>query len=233
MTEKKVLIIDDELHISEALKLNLMKAGFSVTQAFDGRAGLELISSDTFDLIVVDLMMPEIDGVKVIKETRLKNEKIPIMVISAKDQVQEKIKCLNLGVDDYLAKPFHLEEFLLRVKRLIQRSNWNEKETDTGDLFTFGENSIDFKNLKGTHQKNIYDLTLQEIKILKYFVEHANTTLTRDEILKNALGYSAETETRTLDNFVVRFRKYFEEDPKNPKYFKSIRSVGYFFDIKD
>ncbi len=231
MEAQRVLIIDDELHISEALKLNLMKSGFEVEQAFDGKAGLEKIEKQNFDLIVVDLMMPEIDGVGVIKVTRLKNEKIPIMVISAKDQIHEKIKCLNLGVDDYLAKPFHLEEFLLRVKRLIQRSNWNEKEVS--DLFKFGENVIDFKNLKGHHFDKIYELTLQEVKILRYFVDHANTSLTRDEILKNALGYSSESETRTLDNFVVRFRKYFEDDPKNPKYFKSIRSVGYFFDIKD
>jgi DNA-binding response OmpR family regulator len=175
----------------------------------------------------------------VIKVIRKTDEQVPILVVSAKDQVQEKVKCLSLGVDDYLSKPFDLDEFLLRVDRLLTRAKWNaaniksvsnEEEIST---FTFDTNVIDFGNLKAQTKSGEIELTLQEIKLLKYFISHKNQTLKREDILKDALGYDPETETRTLDNFIVRFRKYFEDDPKNPKFFKSVRSVGYIFDIQN
>ena len=168
------------------------------------------------------------------------------MVISAKDQVKEKIKCLSLGVDDYLSKPFDLDEFLLRVDRLLTRMEWNKgsmedkakndsNEADLlGDSFDFGDHTVDFKNLKANCNKSgkrlQFDLTLQEIKILKVFFSHPNMPMTREEILEKAVGYQPGVSTRTLDNFIVRFRKYFEVDPKNPLFFKSVRSVGYLFD---
>lgn len=231
---KNILIIDDEKHIAEAIKLNLRMLGHIPFVAENGSIGLDIFNSETIDLIVVDLMMPEIDGIGVIKEVRKKNLKIPILVISAKDQVNEKIKCLSLGVDDYLSKPFHLDEFILRVDRLLTRSSWNQNtENDQIKIFKFGNNLIDFENLKATTSSGTIDLTLQEMKLLRYFIDHKNVTLPREKILEEALGYDPETTTRTLDNFIVRFRKYFEDDPKNPVYFKSVRSVGYIFDISN
>jgi two-component system alkaline phosphatase synthesis response regulator PhoP len=238
---KKILIIDDEKHIAEAIKLNLSMQGHETFVAPNGTIGIDLYKKAKPDLIVVDLMMPEIDGVGVIQFVRSDNKKIPILVISAKDQVQEKVHCLSLGVDDYLSKPFHLDEFLLRVDRLLTRAEWSqssysenqsENEAELKE-FIFGENKIDFLNLKAQCREGLIELTLQEIKLLKYFVENANITLPREKILKEALGYDPDTSTRTLDNFIVRFRKYFEDDPKNPIYFISVRSVGYIFDIKD
>ncbi len=238
---KKILVVDDEKHIAEAIKLNLRMQGHEVVLAINGLEGLNLWKTFSPDLVIVDLMMPEIDGVGVIKEIRKLDPKIPILVISAKDQVKEKIKCLSLGVDDYLSKPFDLDEFLLRVDRLITRSEWNiaqsapsnngELEDDLLDSVEFGSNFIDFKNLKARSPHGAYDLTLQEVKILKVFVLNPNKPLTREEILEKALGYDRGVTTRSLDNFIVRFRKYFEADAKNPKYFKSVRSVGYLFDL--
>lgn len=245
-TAKKILIIDDEKHIAEAIKLNLRMLGHDVLHAINGLEGLKFYSEYQPHLVIVDLMMPEIDGFGVITEIRKRDAKIPILVISAKEQVKEKIKCLSLGVDDYLSKPFDLDEFLLRVDRLLTRMEWNttspEDKTKSedqsmeslGDHFDFGDHSIDFKNLKAqcfkTTVKQSFDLTLQEIKILKVFFSHPNLPMTREEILEKALGYDRGVSTRTLDNFIVRFRKYFEVDPKDPKYFKSVRSVGYLFD---
>lgn len=243
-SNKKILIIEDEKHIAEAIKLNLRMIGHEVLHAINGLEGLKFYSEFKPHLIIVDLMMPEIDGIGVITEIRKKDPKIPILVISAKDQVKEKVKCLSLGVDDYLSKPFDLDEFLLRVDRLLTRMEWNQAELPkvsvetegfTGDQYDFGNHSIDFKNLKAHCFKNSkkaqsFDLTLQEIKILRIFFTHPHEPLTREEILEKALGYDRGVSTRTLDNFIVRFRKYFEDDPKEPKFFKSVRSVGYLFD---
>jgi two-component system alkaline phosphatase synthesis response regulator PhoP len=236
---KKILVIDDEKHIAEAIKLNLKMQGHEVAVGVNGLEGLNWWKEFVPDLVIVDLMMPEIDGVGVITEIRKKDLKIPILVISAKDQVKEKIRCLSLGVDDYLSKPFDLDEFLLRVDRLLTRASWSKDQEQSIvninddieiDNFTFGSNLIDFKNLKGKSSTETFDLTLQEIKILKIFITNPNLPLTREEILEKALGYDRGVTTRTLDNFIVRFRKYFEVDAKNPKYFKSVRSVGYLFD---
>ena len=238
-TGKKILVIDDEKHIAEAIKLNLKMLGHEVVVGVNGLEGLNWWKEFSPDLVIVDLMMPEIDGIGVITEIRKRDLKIPILVISAKDQVKEKIRCLSLGVDDYLSKPFDLDEFLLRVDRLLIRSEWSrpiavliEKSTDNDivENFSFGPNIIDFKNLKAQSSNGAFDLTLQEIKILKIFIANPNFPLTREEILEKALGYDRGVTTRTLDNFIVRFRKYFELDAKNPKYFKSVRSVGYLFD---
>jgi two-component system alkaline phosphatase synthesis response regulator PhoP len=246
-TAKKILIIDDEKHIAEAIKLNLRMQGHDVLHAINGLEGLRFYSEYVPQLVIVDLMMPEIDGFGVITEIRKRDAKIPILVISAKEQVKEKIKCLSLGVDDYLSKPFDLDEFLLRVDRLLTRMEWSQspagiKEKDEnksveslGDSYAFGDHIVDFKNLKANCFKGTqtFDLTLQEIKILKVFFTHPNRPMTREEILEEAVGYQPGVSTRTLDNFIVRFRKYFEVDAKEPKFFKSVRSVGYLFDRQD
>jgi DNA-binding response OmpR family regulator len=245
-TAKKILIIDDEKHIAEAIKLNLRMQGHDVVHAINGLEGLNFYNEYKPEIIIVDLMMPEIDGFGVITEIRKRDQKIPILVISAKEQVKERIKCLSLGVDDYLSKPFDLDEFLLRVDRLITRMEWNSPEgiaknkidntqmETLGDSVDFGEHTIDFKNLKAhcfkKSQSQVFDLTLQEIKILKVFFAFPDVPMTREEILEKALGYDRGVSTRSLDNFIVRFRKYFEADPKDPKFFKSVRSVGYLFD---
>ncbi len=236
MNKTKILIIDDEAHIAEVLRFNLAHKGFDVVIGCDGRIGLDLWKIHKPDLVVIDLMMPEIDGIGVIEEIRKGDSDVPLLVLSAKDQVKEKVKCLNLGVDDYLSKPFHLDEFLARVDRLLARTatlrqQIDKTESTSKDLYQFHDVTIDFSLFRAIKNQEMIDLTSQELKLLKVFFDNPNIVLTRADILKKAWGYTEGVHSRTLDNFIVRFRRYFEDDPKNPKYFKSVRSVGYVFDI--
>ena len=226
--KKKILIIEDDKHISEALKINLLIQDYKIEIAEDGKQGLKKWKQWKPDLIVLDIMLPHINGIKVLKTIRKKNLKIPILILSAKSSLSDIIKGLSLGVDDYLGKPFDLDEFLLRIKRLLLKSSWYEEETNE-DIFFFGKNKIDFKNSKAICGSKEINLTKQEIKLLKFFIKNNKKILSREEILKSALGYKEKIKTRTIDNFVVRFRKYFEQNPKKPKFFKSLRSMGYIF----
>lgn len=229
--KKRILIIEDEAHIAEGLKVNLSFKGYDVSIADNGVAGLELWKSGQPDLVVLDIMLPGIDGFSVLQSIRLEDEKIPVLILSAKTEPADKIKGLTWGVDDYLTKPFELEEFLLRVDRLLTRSAWNKQ--DAGSTipthYTFGDNHINFETATATCQQGDIKLTEQEVKLLKLFIANAGKPLSRKKLLEIGWGYTGGTSTRTVDNFVVRLRKYFEKDPKNPKYFKSQRSVGYIF----
>lgn len=231
----KILIIEDEKHIAEGLKLNFELQGYEVAHAENGIIALELYKKEPrWDLVLVDLMLPGIDGQTIIKRLRVHDEKLPIMVVSAKDQSIDKVKCLELGVDDYLTKPFVLDELLLRVNRLLQRSVWaqdaeGKKEENKATRYQFGENQVDFIQTIANTKSGEIHLTVQELKILKIFFDTPGVPITRDELLDKGWGIS-NVNSRTVDNFVVRLRKYFEEDPSNPLYFKSIRGVGYRFD---
>ena len=234
--DTRILVVEDERHIAEGLKLNLSFQGYDVRIALDGITGLQEWRSWQPDLIVLDLMLPGIDGVSILRNIRLENEQIPILVLSAKTAPDDKVQCFSYGVDDYLQKPFNLDEFLLRVERLLKRSSWNQSAIDDGDsdstfgeFYDFGDNRIDF-NLSVAHCKNDQiKLTEQEIKLIKLFIANRGQPLSRKKLLEIGWGYTGKTETRTVDNFIVRFRKYFEENPKKPKFFKSLRSVGYIF----
>lgn len=235
--KKRILVVEDETHIAEGLKLNLKFQGYEVKIANDGGAGLQLWKEWNPDLIVLDIMLPIIDGISVLRNIRLENEKIPILILSAKGAADDKIKGLTYGVDDYLAKPFNLDEFLLRVERLMTKAGWYketriaDKEDISETVYSFGGNKIDFNTGTATISKseNI-NLTEQEIKLLKLFISNKGRPLSRKKLLEIGWGYTSNTTTRTVDNFIVRFRKYFEENSKKPVFFKSLRSVGYIFD---
>lgn len=235
---KRILIIEDDQHISEGLKLNLALQGYVVAVAADGMAGLQQWKDWQPDLIVLDIMLPGIDGLSVLRHIRLEDERLPILILSAKVAADYKVKGLSYGVDDYLTKPFNLEEFLLRIERLLTRVTWygsNGKPDDADgggriDRYAFGSNIIDFTNRRAYGRGGELRLTDQEIKLLRLFIANRGKPLSRKTLLKVGWGYTSKTTTRTVDNFIVRFRKYFEDDPKKPLFFKSIRSVGYIFD---
>ena len=231
--KKKILIIEDDAHIAEGLELNLRMKGYEVQLAADGVSGLQCWKESQPDLIILDIMLPGIDGISVLRSIRLGDEQVPILILSAKGASDDKIKGLSYGVDDYLAKPFNLEEFLLRVERLLLRRSWNKGDDDGPSIvpakFTFGTNRIDFEMSKAKGRKGPIDLTEQELKLLKVFVANQGLPLTRARLLNIGWGYTGTTTTRTVDNFIVRFRKYFEENPKKPVHFVSLRSVGYVF----
>ncbi len=232
----RILVIEDEPHIAEGLKLNLSLQGYIVEIASDGVAGLEMWKTWQPDLIVLDIMLPGIDGLSILQHIRLEDRKVPILVLSAKATVDDRIQGLAYGVDDYQAKPFNLEEFMLRVERLLQRAAWSrntqleKQHQSVPDTFSFGGNHINFVNGTANCRRGDIQLTSQEIKLLKLFISNAGTPLSRGKILKVGWGYTGGMSTRTVDNFVVRLRKYFEANPRKPLYFKSIRSVGYLFD---
>lgn len=235
---KKILVVDDEEHLLAGLELNLTLAQHQVFTAQNGKVGIDKWRLHTPDLIVLDLMMPIVDGFAVLKEIRQSDERLPIMVLSAHSDTKEKIKCFSLGADDYLVKPFALSEFLLRVDRLLQRASWSKtpipiSEENNLSLFRFGKNTIDFRQRLASNGDQSIELTVQEIKLLALFVANLNLPLTREQILEQGFGYRPEISSRTIDNFIVRFRKYFEKDPKNPVYFRSLRSVGYVFSCSD
>jgi len=235
--KKRILVIEDDDHIAEGLMLNLSLQGYEVIRAADGPSGLQQWKQEAPDMIVLDIMLPGIDGLSLLRSIRLTDERLPILVLSAKAASDDIIKGLSYGVDDYLAKPFNLEEFLLRVDRLLKRGDWTKQNAMIALpdelVFKFGHNRIDFSTNTAEGRKGEILLTEQEIKLLKLFMANPGKPLTRDELLEVGWGYTRKVTTRTVDNFIVRLRKYFEKNPKQPKFFKSIRSVGYVFDPND
>lgn len=233
MLKERILIVEDEEHIAEGLRLNLSLQGYEVKVSVDGAKGLAAWREFRPHLMIVDLMMPVMDGAQLVSHIRAEDEKIPILILTAKDASTEKIKLLSRGVDDYLTKPFVLEEFLLRVARLMEKSRWYRGVE--GEIIIFGsenENQIDFTSRIAIHRDEKHDLTEQEISIFRFFYENADRPVTRSEIQEQVLGFGEDVTSRTLDNFIVRLRRYFEDDPKNPRYFESVRGVGYRFHLK-
>ena len=238
LTKKRVLVVEDESHLSEGLKLNLSLKGYDVMIASDGSSALRRWKEWEPDLIVLDIMLPKIDGLSVLRKIRLEDERIPILILSAKGSSDDKIKGFSYGVDDYLAKPFNLDEFLLRVERLATRGDWTREGSDLGyrersslpRFYKFGENRIDFQTLEARCPAGQIRLTEHEARLIRLFIANRGKPLSRKKLLEIGWGYARGTTTRTVDNFIVRFRKYFEQDPKKPVHFKSLRSVGYIFD---
>lgn len=236
--KKRILIIEDENHIAEGIKLNLELQGYDVEVASDGVSGLTKWKTYIPDLVVLDIMLPGIDGLTILQNIRLEDERIPILILSAKSDLDDRVKGLSYGVDDYLSKPFHLEEFLLRTERLLIRATWSQEKGDPKEAgrlsfprtYKFGGNVVNFDRCVADCRKGVIRLTGQEAKLLKLFISNRGKPLSRRTILEIGWGYTKHTTTRTVDNFIVRFRKYFEDNPKKPVYFKSLRSVGYIFD---
>lgn len=229
---KRILVVEDDRHIAEGLRLNLALKGYEPRIAADGVTALRLCKEWHPDLIVLDIMLPQIDGLRVLRNIRLEDEDLPILILSARGEPEQRVEGLALGCDDYLAKPFNLDEFLLRVERLLSRAareRDREQEAVYG-TYAFGGNIVDFDRFEATCREGKISLTEQEVKLLKLFVVNRGKPLTRREILEVGWGYTGGTPTRTVDNFVMRFRKYFEENPREPVFFKSLRSIGYIFE---
>ena len=223
-----ILLVEDEENLHEALKLNLELEGYEVTSAFDGSDALKAVQGEYFDLIILDIMLPEIDGIAVIESIRVQNIEVPVLILSAKNSSSDRVLGLKKGADDYLTKPFNLEELLLRVQKLITKNNKLLDKENIGDSYTFGSNSVDFKAQEAVTKNNTrIQLSKKEAMLLKLLFENKNEVVTREKILQTVWGYNVYPTTRTIDNFILNFRKYFEEDSRNPKYFHSVRGVGY------
>ena len=225
-----ILLVDDEENLQDALRLNFEMEGYEVTSAYDGVAALEAFQNEYFDLIILDVMLPEIDGISVCENIRLSNTEIPILILSAKNNSNDRVLGLKKGADDYLTKPFDLEELLLRVNRLINNSKRISAKEQVTEEYVFGQNNINFKALEcTTTEGEKIALTKKEAMLLKLLIENKNEVVTREKILQAVWGYNVYPTTRTIDNFILSFRKYFEEDSRHPKYFHSVRGLGYKF----
>jgi len=231
-TKQRILLVEDETHLLQAIKLNLEMEGYKVSTATDGKKALKIFKEERFNLIILDVMLPEIDGFQVAETIRLENSEVPIMFLTAKNTSEDRVTGLKKGADDYLVKPFNLEELILRVAILVKRSMKGDdlKEFNSyriGDK-TIYFNSFELKQDDGT----IIPLTKKETMLLKLLIERRNDAVSREQILETVWNYDVYPSTRTIDNFILTFRKYFEPDQKNPVYFHSIRGVGYKFTDK-
>ena len=208
--------------------MNLVLEDYEVTSAFDGAAALKAVEGEYFDLIILDVMLPEMDGINVTETIRLNNNEVPILILSARNSSADRVLGLKKGADDYPTKPFNLEELLLRVHKLINKNKKLQDKSTIGDNYSFGGNTIDFKGqeaIKSSGEK--IPLSKKETMLLKLLIENKNEVVPREKILQSVWGYNVYPTTRTIDNFILNFRKYFEEDSRNPKYFHSVRGVGY------
>ncbi|HLL42657.1 MAG TPA: response regulator transcription factor [Segetibacter sp.] len=223
-----ILLVEDEENLHDALKLNLELEGYEITSAYNGNEALKAIKDEYFDLIIMDVMLPQMDGVSVTETIRIQNNEVPILILSAKNSSADRVLGLKKGADDYMVKPFNLEELLLRVDKLILKNKkLNEKET-IGDIYEFGNNEINFKaQLAITWNDQSIELSRKEVMLLKLLIENRNEVVTREKILQSVWGYNVFPTTRTIDNFILNFRKYFERDSRNPVFFHSVRGVGY------
>ncbi len=206
MQKHSILLVEDEEHLHEALKLNLEMEGYEVDSAYDGGEALKQIQSAHYDLIILDIMLPSLDGFSITERLRLNNNQTPILILSAKNTSANRVQGLKLGADDYLTKPFNLEELLLRVAKLIQKQVQQAKTSPQMDHYQFQGHTIDFNASEvvlGSGQK--ITLTKRELLLLKLLIEQKNTVVTREKILQLVWGYQVFPNTRTIDNFILNF----------------------------
>jgi len=223
----RILLVEDEENIRDVVKLNLELEDYEVVTAVDGKKAIKHFKEEHFDLIVLDVMLPEIDGFQVCEQIRLTNMDVPIIFLTAKDTPADRVIGLKRGGDDYLTKPFNLEELLLRIKNLLKRTS--KAPENSPETYAFGKNKVNFITFEAVGNKGDFTLTKKEAMLLKLLVDRKGEVVSRHQILQSVWGYDVYPSTRTIDNFILSFRKYFEEDPKNPEFFHSVRGVGYKF----
>lgn len=224
-----ILIVEDEASIRESLALNLELEGYQVTMADDAQKAIDLFQSQRFDLILLDIMLPGLTGLDLCAHFRLTDRTIPIMLLTARDTPEDRIIGLRTGADDYLTKPFHLEELLLRIANLLKRYPQSVNKPEPEDIYEFGPYRIDFSAFEAKTNQGMIELTRKEVALLRLLIDRSNEAVSRQQILHIVWGYEVAPSTRTIDNFILNFRKYFETDPRSPRHFHSIRGFGYKF----
>ena len=230
MDKYRILVVEDEDSLLSALTLNLELEGYYVVGVKDGHTALDKFRNQHFDIAILDVMIPLMDGFAVCQTIRLEGNTTPILFLSAKGTGKDRVEGLKIGGDDYLTKPFDLEELLLRVRKLIRRHERSHSLAELNE-YTFGNaNHIDFLSFTIRDTKGISSvITKKEIMLLKLLIQRKGEVVSREEILEKIWGYDVFPSTRTIDNYILAFRKYFETDSRKPKHFHSVRGVGYRF----
>jgi two-component system alkaline phosphatase synthesis response regulator PhoP len=230
MDKYRVLLVEDEESLVSALTLNLELEGYHVVSARDGHTALDKFRNQHFDLALMDVMIPLMDGFAVCQTVRLEGNTTPILFLSAKGSGKDRVEGLKIGGDDYLTKPFDLEELLLRVRKLIKRHDSSHSLAEMNE-YSFGQgNHIHFLHFTiRDREGHETEISKKEIMLLKLLIQRKGEVVSREEILEKIWGYDVFPSTRTIDNYILAFRKYFESDSRNPKHFHSVRGVGYRF----
>jgi two-component system alkaline phosphatase synthesis response regulator PhoP len=224
----RILVVEDERHLADGIRENLEADGHEVEVAYDGAAGLESARDGRFELIVLDVMLPELDGFTLCETLREEGNDTPILFLTARGAADDRIRGLEAGGDDYLAKPFHLRELLLRIEAILRRRSWYDQAPPGGARLSFGDNVVDFRSYQARGwDGREHSLTQKEAMILKALAEREGEVVSREEILEKVWGYDVYPSTRTIDNFIVRLRRRFEPDPERPRYLHTLRGVGY------
>ena len=240
----RVLVVEDELHLAEGLRFNLEAEGYAAEVVGDGEGATDklLQRKEPFDVVVLDIMLPGKDGFTVVSELRAAQNYVPVLMLTARGRPEDVLKGFASGADDYLAKPFDLSILLARLQGLLRRSQWlrggnsnsataPQNKSDIGDFgrFSFAGKTIDFGALELQSGGNTIHLTLMESELLRHLVQNDGKIVSRKQILEEVWGLREDTDTRAIDNFVVRLRRYIEDDPGNPKHLQTVRGVGYRF----
>lgn len=226
---KKILIIEDEASISDIIKFNLIKEGYAVEAAYDGQDGLHKALHNSPDLILLDVMLPIMDGFEVCKKIREKNS-VPILMLTAKEEEVDKVLGLELGADDYITKPFGMRELIARIKANIRRTDiMEDKMNAPADVQSFGNLEVDMNRYEVRKSGVVLDLTLREFELLKYLAEREEKVFSREQLLEEVWGYEYYGDIRTVDVTIRRLREKLEDDPSDPKYIITKRGIGYNF----
>jgi DNA-binding response OmpR family regulator len=231
----RILVVEDESHIAQGLRFNLEAEGHSVEVAQDGEDALDrmLAKNQPFDLVLLDVMLPGKDGFTVAHELRQHQNFAPILMLTARGRPEDVLKGFESGADDYLTKPFNLDILVARIGGLLRRTNWqqiaNGATHPPSDEFSFAGKTVDFQKLQLQNGKQVYQLTLMETELLRYLIRNGGRPVARKEILEKVWDLKEDTDTRAIDNFIVRLRRYIETDPTKPKHLITVRGLGYQF----
>ena len=228
----KILIVEDELHLAEGLKFNIEAEGFEAEVVGDGEGAIERLAANTYEAVVLDVMLPKMNGFEVARTMRERADYTPILMLTARGRPEDVLQGFEAGTDDYLPKPFDLEIFLARLNGLLRRKRWLQQEAEPSDarsVVSVNGRTIDLENLELRNGDELIHLTLMEARLLAYLIEHENRAVSRKVILEEVWNLQEDTDTRAIDNFIVRLRKHLEDRPNDPKIVQTVRGVGYRF----
>ena len=233
MAAERILVVEDEVHLAEGLRYNLEAEGYDVECVESGEEALERLDrpEQHFSVAILDIMLPGIDGFHVARELRARGHLVPVLMLTARGRSQDVLEGFEAGADDYLSKPFELGILLARLKALLRRSAWHKPTpAQAADVYEFRGRRIDFENLELTANGNTLRLTLMEAQLLRFLIQHQGKVVPRKAILEEVWGLHEETDTRAIDNFIVRLRRHIEDEPSQPRHLLTVRGVGYRFE---
>ncbi len=231
----RILVVEDEPHLAQGLRFNLEAEGHAVEVVESGEDALRLLLTEkkNFDAVILDIMLPGKDGFVVARELRDAEQFVPLLMLTARGRPEDVLKGFEAGADDYLPKPFNLDILQARIRSLLRRKVWQQSAPDNGgktpEVFKFGNNVVDFKKLQVISGKRVFQLTMMEGELLRYLIQNSDRPLSRKAMLENVWDLNEETETRAIDNFIVRLRRYIEKEPSKPRHLVTVRGVGYRF----